>query len=178
MRAMRNFRFFVAMLLAVACGPAFAQEQAFTNRGTELRERAAPEARVMANLPEGAPVTVVARSGGWTQVQAQGQTGWVRVFHLRFPASVQAAPASSGGGGFLGGLGNLIGGNRGKTEDTKIATIGIRGLSEEELRNASPNPEALRKLQSFRADAAGAERFAREAKLTAQRVAYPDEARK
>lgn len=159
-------------LLAAAALPALAQEQAFTNRATELRERASSEARVLAPLPAETPVKVLARSSGWTQVQAGQQTGWVRVFHLRFPASVEA---SSSSGGALGGLSSMLGFGRPKTQEAKIATIGIRGLSQEDLQNANPNPEAVRRMQSYRADRAAAERFAREAKLAAAQVAYVDE---
>src|SRR4029453_18237339 len=95
-----------AFLLAIAlafAGLAGAQEQAFTNRSTELKDRGANDGKTVATLAADTPVTVVSRGGAWTQVDAKGQKGWVRVFHLRFPASVQAA-APSGGGNILSGI--------------------------------------------------------------------------
>ncbi len=169
---MNRLHRFLALLLASAALSAAAQEQAFTNRATELRDRAANDARVLARLPDGTPVKVLARSSGWTQVQAGQQSGWVRVFHLRFPATVEASASS---GGTLGGLSSMLGFGRSRTQEAKIATIGIRGLSQEDLTNANPNPEAVRRMQSYRSDRAAAERFAREAKLASAQVAYVDE---
>jgi len=159
--------FLAATFLAAA---AWAQEQAFTSRSTELKDLGSPSGRTIATLPENTPVKVIARGGGWTKVDANGQQGWVNVFHLRFAATVEK---SSSGGGFLGGLSGMLGGNR-QAQSTTIATTGIRGLSPEDLKNASPNPEALAKAESYRADKPAAERFARDGKLASASVDTPE----
>ncbi|MGZ5040669.1 MAG: hypothetical protein ACXWHZ_16335, partial [Usitatibacter sp.] len=150
---------------------AVAQEQAFTNRSTALKDRGAEEARTVATLPEKTAVKVLARAGGWTRVEAGGQNGYVRVFHLSFPASVETTSSGSAGGSFLSGVTSAFGGGR-KEQKATIATTGIRGLSPEDLKNASPDPAALAKAQSYRADKPAAERFAREGKLAAVPVEY------
>src|SRR5687768_4415383 len=147
--------------------PAAAQGQAFTNRATDLKEQGAPESRTLASLPESTEVKVLARGGAWTRVEAGGKAGWVRVFHLRFPTT--ATTESLSGGGFLSGITSAIGG-RPKGQQAGIQTVGVRGLSPEELKNAAPNPEALAKAQSYRADKPTAERFAREGKLSTVNV--------
>jgi SH3 domain-containing protein len=162
---------FVAMLLAPS---AFAQEQAFANRATELKDRAAADARTVSAIAEGAPLKVLERAGGWTRVEAAGQQGWVRVFHLRFPATVQAGVES---GGVMGNVTSALGFGRERSKSTTLATTGVRGLTPEDLRNSRPDPEALRLLHSFRADTASAERFAREGRLAAVSISY-DEARR
>jgi hypothetical protein len=162
----------LAVAFLVALAPlAWGDEQAFTNRSTELKDRGAAEARTVATLPENTSVKVLARGGAWTRVDAGGQNGWVRVFHLRFPASVEQAPSSGTGGGFLSGLTSKLGGGS-RAGPATIATTGIRGLSPEDLKNASPDAEALAKAQSYRADKPAAERFARDGKLAAVRVDY------
>ena len=162
----------LALVLAtLLCPAAWAQEQALTNRSTELRDRAAADGRTLATLPENTAVKVIARGGGWTQVEAQSQKGWVRVFHLRFPSTVEAAPSSGGG---LGSLTSAFGFGRQTAKSSTVATTGIRGLTPEDFANASPDPEALRRLQSWRSDRPGAERFAKEAKLAAQQVDYSE----
>lgn len=163
--AMKRILLLAALLLAGAA--AFAQDQAFTNRATELKDSASADAKTVARLPENTAVKVIARQGAWTRVEASGQQGWVRVFYLRFPAAVQAGEST--GGGALAGLGASLGFGRSQ-QKTSLATTGIRGLSPEDLKNASPNPEALAKAHSYRADKANAERFAREGKLTAVSV--------
>ena len=172
-----NLRAALIVVLALLAGPAAAQSQAFTNRATELKGEAAAESRTLASLPENAEVKVVARSGGWTRVEAGGQAGWVRAFHLRFPATATSTE-SSGGGGFLSGVTGAFGGGRQRAQGTTIATTGIRGLSPEELKNASPDAEALKRMQSYRADAPSAERFAREGKLAETRVDYNEGGRR
>lgn len=165
---MRLSRILLPVLVLLAPCAAHAQEQAFTNRATELRERAAPDAPAVANLPENAPLKVLARAGAWTRVEANGRTGWVRAFHLRFPPQVQT---DSGGG--LGAVTSVLGLGGARSQKANIATTGVRGLSQEDFKNASPDPEQLRRMQSYRAARADAERFAREAKLAEAKVAEP-----
>ena len=166
-----NFRALaIAALLALAPA-AWGQEQAFTNRATELRERGANDAHALSTLAENTAVKVLARSGGWTRVEAGGQSGWVNVFHLRFPATVES---KSGGGNPFSSVTSFLGGGRQTEKSTTIATTGIRGLSPEDLKSANPDPVALAKAQSYRADKAAAERFAREGKLTAVSVDYAE----
>jgi len=164
--------FLIASVLAAAlpwC--ALADEQGFTNRATELKERGAADSATVASLPENTPVKVIARGGGWTHVEAGGKSGWVRVFHLRFPTTVQSE--SSGGG--LGSLGSALGFGGTQTREARLATTGIRGLSTEDVKNASPNPAEVQRMQSYRADRPAAERFAREAKLAEARIDAPSE---
>ena len=56
----------IAALLVLAPA-AWSQEQAFTNRSTDLRERGANDARALTTLPENTSVKVLARAGGWTR---------------------------------------------------------------------------------------------------------------
>ena len=169
-----KFRILAAAYFVALSFASWAQEQAFTNRSTELKDRGAAEAQTLGTLPENTAVKVLARGGGWTQIEAGGQKGWVRVFHLRFPATVEGSSASSGNP--LSGLSSALGFGRKTSQQTTIATTGVRGLSPEDVKNASPDTAALAKLQSYRADKATAERFARDAKLAAVSVDYLDEA--
>jgi hypothetical protein len=162
-----------AILVVALATAAGAQEQAFTNRSTELKDRGANDARTLATLPENTSVKVLARGGGWTRVEAAGQAGWLNVFHLRFPASVESTGSS---GGAFSGVTSFLSGGRNTAQKATIATTGIRGLSPEDIKNASPDPAALAKVQSYRADKLAAERFAREGKLAAVSIDYVGDA--
>ncbi len=169
MRRMRTRTFLAVLFLAALPWVAHAQEQGFTNRATELKDKGAADAATVAQLPENTPVKVIARGGAWTQVEAGGKTGWVRVFHLRFPSTVE----SGSGGTGLASLGSALGfGTSSRKANT--ATTGIRGLSPEDLKNASPDPQQVEKLHSYRVDKSSAERFAREAKLAAVKIDTPE----
>ena len=165
---------FVAVALALFAASASAQDAAFTNRSTELKDRGAQDARTVATLPENTPVKVLGRGGAFTQVDANGQKGWVKAFHLRFPAVVETS-ASSGGNAFTRMTSALSGR---QSEKANIATTGIRGLSPEDLKNAAPDAAALAKAQSYRADKPTAERFARDGKLNTVQVEYSEGGRR
>jgi hypothetical protein len=153
----------VLLCAALAVG---AQEQAFTNRATDLKDKA--DGATLKSLPENTEVKVLQRAGGWTKVDAGGQQGYVRVFHLRFPATAESTSGSSSG------LASVLGFGRQRSQSTTIATTGIRGLSQEDLKNSNPDPEALKRMHSYRADTASASNFAREGKLAATRVDYTE----
>jgi len=157
--------FFAATLAGTAV---YAQDTGFTNRATELKAEPRTDAPVLATLPEGTGVKAMERQSGWARIEADQKTGWVRIFHLRFQ-SIVSQSEDSGGSSLLS---FLRGPQRAPSKQT--ATVGIRGLSEEDLKNASPNPEALKKLQSFKADRQSGESLAREAKLAAVRIDYVD----
>jgi hypothetical protein len=165
---LRLLPLFIASLFA-SC--AFAQEAAFTNRATELKERAAADAPTVAPLPEGASLKVLERAGGWTRVEAEGRQGWVRVFHLRFPVTAQAGTES---GSVLGNVTSALGFGRERSKGATVATTGVRGLTPEDLKSAGPDTAALARLESYRADKAGAERFAREGRLAEVSVDLPE----
>jgi hypothetical protein len=163
-----SLRSALAVVLVTLASAAGAQEQAFTNRSTELKDRGANDARTLATLPENTSVKVLARGGGWTRVEAAGQAGWLNVFHLRFAATTE----SGSSGGFGSSVGSFFSGGRNTNQKATIATTGIRGLSPEDIKNASPDTAALAKVQSYRADKPTAERFAREGKLAAVSIDY------
>lgn len=164
-------RLLALLVLAALPWLASADEQGYTNRATELKERGSADSATLAKLPENTPVKVLARGGGWTRVEAGGKPGWIRVFHLRFAGSVEGSSSSGGG---LASLGAAMGFGQ-KHEKARIATTGIRGLSSEEVKNASPDAGELARMQSYRADAPAAERFAKEARLVAVRIEAPHE---
>ena len=152
-----------AALLSLAAS-AWAQDQGFTNRATDLKDRGAADAKTVASLPNNTPVKVISRGGAWTQVDANGQKGWVSAFHIRFP--VTAEKSESGGG--LAGITSIFGGSR--ESKATVATTGIRGLTPEDLKSANPDPAAVAKMQGYRANKDAAERFAREGKLASVQV--------
>src|SRR5688572_5033578 len=141
---MRAAILFLLIFLGLAA-PAWAQGQAFTNRATDLKEQASAGSKSIESLRENTELKVLARGSGWTRVEVGGKTGWVNVFHVRFPAT---ASTDSSGGSILSGLGSAIGG-RPKSQQAGIQTVGVRGLSPEELKNASPDGQALQRMQSY-----------------------------
>ena len=173
LRYLHALRTALASVLAVVPLYATAQTEALqTKQAISLRDQPAASANTLANLPAGTSVTrLPQRTGPWMQVQTgTGQVGWVHLFELT--ASNAGAPASNGLTGALRGLSGFL--NRGSTSGgTTVATstVGIRGLSKEDIQNAAPNTAAVERLEQFRVDDAQARRYASERSLHAQTIA-------
>lgn len=144
------------LLLAALALPAFASQPATVARPAELRSQPLTSAGTLKTLPAGAKLEVLKRVGGWYQVKTADAEGWVRMWLVRF-----ASPPSSGGTS----VAVLGSGRSGSTYTT--ATTGVRGLSEEELKNARPNPAAVAALEQLAVVPDDARRFAKAGSLKA-----------
>lgn len=162
----------LSVALLAPCTAALAQTETLqTKQSISLRDQPTANGTALATLPAGTTVTRTAqRSGAWTQVQTStGQTGWVHMFELT--ASTTNAPSNNALTGALRGLSGFL--NRGSsTSGTTVATstVGIRGLSKEDIQNATPNAAAVEQLERLRADEAQARRHGSERQLLAQAV--------
>lgn len=151
-------------LLCITASMASAAETAVTIKPTELKKAPYTDAETLATLPEKASLAIIERQGGWTHVQSAPETrGWVRMLSLRLGDGT----AKQGDLGLASVLNAARTGSSGVT-----VTTGVRGLSEEDLRNAHPNPAELRKAEQIAATAQDAKAFAADANLSAASVAY------
>ena len=140
-------------------------EPATVIRATELKKEPASDADTVAKLAENANVEALERKGGWTRVKAADGEGWVRMLSLRYGASTAAKPGASG-------VSQLFNVARTGTSGTQVTT-GVRGLDDEKIVNAQPNPAELKKLEGFAVPAGASAEFAQRGKLQAQTVSYP-----
>lgn len=168
-------------------------------RTASLKDSPSFSAKPLTNLAPGARVNVLERQGGWQNVSLQASPnvkGWVRTYEVRVDIEPGTNPAvvknKGSDGGVLGGLTGLSrasAGLFGKPESVKtnsndmVATIGVRGLSEADLKKAKPNPKELEKLHQYAVDAATAKAYAQTGKLKSQQVealaeAEPDKGKK
>lgn len=153
-------------LLLAAC-LALLPAAAIAESGTVVRAThlvAAPyaDAATLGILRGETAVEIIERRGGWYQVTGAGRTGWVRLSNIRL-GEVEAGEE----GGFWASLFSFTGRTQARTAS---ATTGIRGLSEEEIRNAVPDNAAVTRLAQFAPDDAEARRFAAEIGLEAHAV--------
>jgi hypothetical protein len=153
-------------VLWVCCGMAHAAETAYLVRATELKAKPFVDAVTLATLEEQSKVDVLTRQASWMQIKAAAGTGWVKMLSLRM-GNPGAQPAKSGDSG-LGKLFNLA--TTGSSGST--VTTGVRGLSEEKLKNAQPNPEAFKAMQGYAAQKDEAQKFAKAGQLKAEKLDY------
>lgn len=161
---MKRTRLLVAVLAFMAACAAWA-ETGQTVKATDLKKTPFADAETVATLPENTAVEVLKRQGPWMQVKTNGKEGWVRMLSLRL------GDGSAKGSGTLSGIGGLLNIARTGSSGNTVAT-GVRGLTKEELANAQPNPEELRKLKQYTVGAKEARAFAAAGGLKAQSVEY------
>lgn len=170
---MARFSISAFLFATLAAAQAHAQtEPVVVKRATELREAPYEISTSLATLAAQTPVNrLPTRHGAWIQVHtASGVTGWVHMFDVS-ATSTSSAPSNTATGA-LRGLSNFF--NRGSAQtsgtSTAASTVGIRGLTGEDIANAQPNLAALSQAESLRMDATQARKFAAEAALGVQAV--------
>lgn len=102
-------------------------------------------------------------------IKTASGTGWLFSFNVRFGQGQAAAS----GGGAASLVGRLAGGGG---KPSVNPTIGIRGLDEEDLKQARFDGQQLGLLDSYAASQQDAEATAGASGLTAVRVEYLDKA--
>lgn len=151
----------------------------WANTGTLLRDEplrasASASAAVVTQVARGTSVEVLARQGGWTQIRVGGRTGWVRMLSVRTSEGAQRDV-----GGELAGVIGM--GARQADPGRVVAVAGVRGLTEQQLKEARFNAQELERLERYAVSRAEAQAFAREGGLTARAVDYipaPTQARR
>lgn len=147
-----------------AAHSAHAAETAYTVRTTEVKAKPFSDADTLSSLPEKSRVEVLERKSGWLRIKSDDATGWVKMLSLRFGDAARKKSGDSG----LGALFNVAAtGGSGSTVST-----GVRGLSEENLKNPHPNPEAMKELQRYATGKKEAQSFGKSGKLAMRQIDY------
>jgi len=150
-------------LALLAAGAALATETGTALKADQLKAEPFRDAKTVANLSAGDKVEILKRDGGWLQVKSAKGSGWVRML------SIRRGEARKGTGDAAGLLG-LASGRAGT--GNVVATTGIRGLSEEDLKAARFDAAQLTLAESYATGRAEAKKFAARGKLVARQVDY------
>ena len=156
----------VAVVLAtclLAIGPALAGNAGTALKTDEIKAEPFRDAKTVGSLTTGDRVDILGQRGGWFQVNSARGRGWVRMLSIRRgEARTRTGDATEVFGLATGraGTGHVV------------ATTGIRGLGEEELKTAKYSEAELRNAESFATTRAEAQKFAAEGKLTSRKVEY------
>ena len=142
-------------------------EMGQTTVATDLKNEPFIDAQTAGTLPANAQVEILKRQGGWLQVKSAGGEGWVKLLSIRLSTAAQAKAGDTGVKELL----NVAQTGRSGSSGTTVAT-GVRGLSPEDMKNAKPNPDEVKKLDNFAATKSQAESLANKARLTSHKVEY------
>jgi hypothetical protein len=130
-------------------------------RNDRLYTQPSATSSVAGNVAKGASVNILAKQGGWLRVTAGKSTGWIRLLSVR-----------AGAGGLGGaGLGDVVGAATTKSDPSRVVAVaGLRGLNDEDLKQAKFNADELARLDAWGATATQARSFAGQSGLAAVNV--------
>lgn len=161
----KGFKFGIALCTLILSGAALAMQNGVLIKNERIYVKPASNSASAGNLPRGSTVTVIARQAGWLQVSNGRTRGWVRILSVR-TVGAQAGNRSTD----YAGVAQMATGKR--QPGRIVATAGIRGLSEEDLKSAHFDEQQLEVLSSYQVSAGAAQSFARQGQLMRQSVAY------
>ena len=163
---MKWMAFLAVFLMWVAPLEGSADDSGVATRSCQVMSEPLKDARALASLREGDTVEILKRKGGWLQVSSKGKTGWVRMLYIRRGPTGKSASAATEASGVLG----LATGRAGS--GNVVAATGVRGLDEEDLKEAEFNGKELQKLKTFGTSQKDAQVFANQAGLKTQTVPF------
>ncbi len=148
---------------SVYAGCALAGEAGVMSKADELKAEPFRDAKVVKALPAGEKLNIVSKQGGWFNVKVGKSKGWVHMLSVRKGGAKKGGSAASG----------LLALNAGRAGTGKVvATTGVRGLNEEELKAASFNAAEMARADSYVSNKAEAKNFATQGKLVARAFDY------
>lgn len=150
-----------AFLLCISAASAWAAPGTVL-RNEKLYSQPSSSSVETASVAKGASVNILAKQGGWLRVSAGRSTGWIRLL------SVRAGEGGLGGAG----VGDVVGAAATRSDPSRVVAVaGLRGLNDEELKQARFNADELARLDAWEVTAAQARSFAGQSGLVAVKVA-------
>lgn len=153
------------MLLCMASASALAASGTVL-RSEKIYSKPSSSSSVTANVAKGATVTILAKQGGWLRVSAGKYSGWMRLLSVRAGA----------GGLSSSGVGDVLGVATTRSDPSRVVAVaGLRGLNDEDLKQARFNADELARLDAWNVTETQARSFASQSGLVAVNVpALPD----
>jgi hypothetical protein len=160
---------FVALFLTIAAGVVYGGQPATTHTNTPLKAEPYIEAETITGLEKGVFVEIISRKGGWYQIKTPDHTGWLKIYSVRL-SKTDAAKEKSGDDGIEQAGQLLVTGRSGSNAIS--ASTGIRGLDEENLSEATPDKEALEKMDGLAPTPDEVGKFNNQRKLKSNKIIY------
>ena len=157
----------LSLAVATLSAASVAAQPVTLERDSPLYAEPRIEAAQVVQLKAGASGEVIGKQGAWLNLKTAGSGGWLLSFNVRFPSQQAGAGDSSAGST----AGRLFGPPR---SVSVTSTIGIRGLEEEDLKQASFSADQMKLLDGYVVSKEAAERGARAAGLAPVSVDYLD----
>ena len=172
----------LTFLIVLATPVRAADDQGVIVRIAPVHADASSVSARIGQIPAGSTVSIFSRKGGWKEIFSEEKAiiGWVRSYQVREGISAPTATieTKADSRGFLSGLASFSRKASGffssdaSSTSSGTATIGIRGLSESEIKSAVADFEELEKMKGFGSNPARMADFSRQGKLRSQNVKH------
>jgi hypothetical protein len=172
----------IVVLSILLVAPLRADQDGIIVRTAPVHDKADYGSRRVGQIKAGVRVSIMSRQGGWKEIFSEQESivGWVRSYQVR---EAESAPviqqeSASDSRGFLAGLASFSrkASSFFKSGDDKTssgtATIGVRGLSEDEIKTAQPDFQEFEEMKRFASNSKRAASFSRQGGLTAIKVPH------
>lgn len=143
---MRKQLYFSLVLLILSPNLIAADKAGVIVRDASLYTKPFKDADIISEISATTSILVLKRKGGWYEIKVTDKHGWVRLTRVRLNRKNNSADQQGSNG--VGELLISLATGRDKSSEDTTATA-VKGLSEEELRNAEPDVEALNALDDF-----------------------------
>jgi len=131
-------------------------------KNDQIRAEPYSDAKVAGSIARNDKVEILTRKGAWLNIKTPRTKGWVRLL------SVKRGSASSGTS-----ASDVLGLASGRSGTGKVvATTGVRGLNEEDLKSAKFDESQVKTLEGYTQTVAQGQKFASGAGLKAAKLEY------
>jgi hypothetical protein len=145
-------------------------------RNSDVKTEPDSDAATTSTLRLGNRVEVSKLRGRWARVHpADAERGWIPAANVRISMTRQQSGGGGAAKGLFRGITGVVTGAGPSQDPGPSATVGVRGLTPEDVADAVPNPAERLKLDQYRASPDGAERYARVENLDSRSLAYFDD---
>ncbi len=161
----KQSRWLMALMVCASMqsGMALAGEAGTMSKADEMKAEPFRDAKSVKALAVGEKLDILSKQGGWFKVKVGKATGWVHMLSVRKVDAKKGAVNSSG----------LLALSSGRAGTGKVvATTGVRGLKEEELKAATFNEAELKRAEANASSKSDAAAFAKQGKLVARSFDY------
>ncbi len=169
-------------VLLLSGTPLLANQDGIVVRTATLYADAGRGAARVGRIDAGTRVVIFGRKGGWQEIfsEEKALVGWVRTYEVRAADSGAAVQVDtqSDSRGFLAGLATFsrkasrFFGGGASNASSGTATIGVRGLSEAELKSAQPDLQQLERLRDYASNASRSARVGQAGDLRARKISH------
>jgi hypothetical protein len=167
---MKIYKFLLLLLLVALFLPgiSLAAEMGTALKADNIRKEPYTDAKKTGSFARGDKLEILSKKGAWLKVKTAKASGWVRLLSVK--------RGTSKSGNEVAGVLDVASGRAGTGQ--VVATTGVRGLNEEDLKKAKYNAAEVKKLESYTQTSKQGEQFAKSGGLKAVKFAYLPESQK